>query len=195
MFRVPLLVALALSIAFGLGIASAVQALKTTVGFGVITLGPWTAYPNAQTSAADPYARAHRARQGRLLYGGAEGLQFIAATDSAGQPLDGRCRYDIVGQTPVARFWTLYMADAQDRAISAAPELPTALNAWTALHEAEGRILIHVSARAEPDNWLASKAAGPYRLVFTLLDTPTAGSSGLIEVTMPEIRQTGCGHA
>ncbi|OQP86769.1 hypothetical protein BTR14_10070 [Rhizobium rhizosphaerae] len=196
MFRVPFLVALALCVAFGLGIASAVQALKTTVGFGVIALGPWTAFPNAQTASADPYARAHRARQGRLLYGGAEGLQFIASVDSAGAPLEAACAYEIAGQTPVARFWTLYMTDLQDRTLTAAPELPTALNSWTALHEGDGVIHIRLSAAAQPGNWLALTAAGPFRLVLTLLDTPTAGSSGLIDLGMPAIRKLGCGsHA
>jgi hypothetical protein len=31
--------------------------------------------------------------------------------------------------------------------------------------------------------------------VLTLLDTPTAGSSGLIDLAMPVIHKTGCGDA
>lgn len=57
MFRIPLLVALALAIAFGGGIASAVWALKATVGFGSISIGPWVAFPEAQTENADPMPR------------------------------------------------------------------------------------------------------------------------------------------
>ncbi len=36
---------------------------------------------------------------------------------------------------------------------------------------------------------------GSFALVLTLLDTPTAGSSGLIDLAMPKIVKTGCGHA
>ncbi len=30
---------------------------------------------------------------------------------------------------------------------------------------------------------------------MTLLDTPVAGSSGLIDISMPQIRKLGCGNA
>jgi len=34
-----------------------------------------------------------------------------------------------------------------------------------------------------------------FKLVMTLLDTPVAGSSGLIDIAMPQIRKLGCGNA
>lgn len=195
MFRIPLLVALALSITFGVGIVSAMQALKVTVGFGAIALGPWTAFPEAQTANTDPYAKAHRARAGKLLYGGAEGLQFTAAVDTSGQALSSSCAYDILGTTPPARFWTLFATRANDQPMTAGTDLPTAFNAWTVLRKPDSSFLIHVSATAQPDNWLAVERAGPFKLVLTLLDTPTAGSSGVIDLAMPKIVKTGCPDA
>ncbi|CAN7181129.1 DUF1214 domain-containing protein [Pararhizobium sp. LjRoot255] len=195
MFRIPLLVALALSVAFGVGIASTVSALKATVGFGAIALGPWVAFPDAQTENTDPYAKAHRARAGKLLYGGAEGLQFTAAIDSDGKKLSSGCSYDITGITPPARFWTLYATNANDQPMKADPALPGAINAWTVLRQPDSSFIIHVSPVAEPDNWLAIRRIGAFKLVLTLLDTPTAGSSGLIDLTMPKIVKTGCPDA
>ncbi len=195
MFRIPLLVALALSVAFGVGIASVVSALKATVGFGAIALGPWIAFPDAQTANADPYARAHRARAGKLLLGGAEGLQFTAAVDDGGAKLSSACAYDITGLTPPARFWTLYATNANDVALRSGPELPSAFNALTVLRKRDSSFVIHVSAEAQPDNWLAIRQTGPFKLVLTLLDTPTAGSSGVIDLTMPKIVRTGCDNA
>jgi hypothetical protein len=195
LFRIPLLVALALSIAFGVGIASAVSALKATVGFGAIALGPWVAFPEAQTAKADPYARAHRARAGKLLYGGAEGLQFTAAVDDEGVKLSADCSYDITGLTPPARFWTLYAANQNDVALRPGPELPSAFNALTVLRQTDSSFVIHVSAQAQPDNWLAIRQPGAFKLVLTLLDTPTAGSSGVVDLTMPKITRTGCDNA
>lgn len=194
MFRVPLLVALALSITFGVGILSAVSALKATVGFGSISLGPWVAFPNAQTADTDPYAKAHRARTGKLLYGGAEGLQFTAAKDDTGATLTTACSYDIVGTTPSARFWTLYSATTSDTPLRATSDLPGALNAWTVLRKPDTSFVIHVSPSARPDNWLAVPRAGAFKLVLTLLDTPAAGSSGVIDLAMPKIVKTGCGN-
>lgn len=195
MFRIPLLVALALSVAFGVGIASTVSALKATVGFGAIALGPWVAFPDAQTEHTDPYAKAHRARAGKLLYGGAEGLQFTAAVDSDGQRLSSGCSYDITGITPPARFWTLYATNANDQPMKTDPALPGAINAWTVLRQPDSSFIIHVSPVAEPDNWLAIRRTGAFKLVLTLLDTPTAGSSGLIDLAMPKIVKTRCPDA
>ena len=85
MFRTPFLIATALAVAFGLGILSSIYALRATVGFGAIALGPWTAFPAAQTVDADPYAKAHRARDGRLLLGGAAlaGMVFYSLAFAA----------------------------------------------------------------------------------------------------------------
>ncbi|KQR77358.1 DUF1214 domain-containing protein [Rhizobium sp. Leaf341] len=217
MFRVPILVALTLCVAFGGGIAVSNIALKASTGFGAIQLGPWVAYPNAQTADTDPYAKAHRARAGRLLYGKAEGMRFTADTDDDGRPLAGACRYDIVGNTPPARFWTLFATDTSDRPLTTSQTLPVALNAWTVLRATDTSFVIHVAPDAQPDNWLAITPAedpsartastsaadkalppapvGRFRLVLTLLDAPTANSSGAIELVMPSIVARGCGDA
>lgn len=233
-FRVPFLIAIALAIAFGGGIWSTRRALDATVGFGAIRLGPWEAFPEAQTDKADPYAKSHRADAGRLLYASAEGLAFGAGGDDAGQPLDARCSYLISGHTPQARFWTLFAVMPGAAPASAASDLPTALNSRSVLRQSDGSLQIAVSTAARPGNWLALAALGghagdagkgdgdkggidkggvdngagsaaqtgggtgaairPFRLVLTLLDTPTAGNSGLIDLKMPRIEKTGCDH-
>lgn len=194
MFRLPLLVALSLAIAFGLGIWSTRVALEATIGFGAIRLGAWEAFPQAQTADADPYAKAHRANAGRLLLGSAEGLRFSAKVDDEGQPLAGNCTYLLSGQTPPTRLWTLF-AEVDGLPPRADSPLPMAINARTVLRRADGSFVISVAATAEPGNWLAVDGAKPFRLVLTLLDTPTAGSSGLIDLTMPKLERIGCGHA
>ncbi|MFC3075833.1 DUF1214 domain-containing protein [Shinella pollutisoli] len=197
MFRIPLVIALALAIAFGLGVVGSVWALRATVGFGAIALGPWTAFPAAQTIDADPYAKAHRARDGRLLFGGAEGLAFTAATDSDGRNLVRQCRYRIEGITPPARLWTLHAADREGNALAAGrPDLPEGLNAWSVLRRPDGSFVIDIASGAAPGNWLAiPEGRGAFLLVMTLLDTPTAGSSGVIDLAMPGIVRLGCADA
>jgi len=197
LFRIPLVIALALALAFGLGVAGSVWALRATVGFGAIALGPWTAFPAAQTTAADPYAKAHRARDGRLLLGSAEGLAFTAAADSEGRNLVARCRYRIEGITPPARLWTLHAADREGNPLSATrPDLPTGVNAWSVLRRPDGSFVIDIASAATPGNWLAvPEGREAFLLVLTLLDTPTAGSSGVIDLAMPGIVRLGCADA
>ena len=193
--RVPFLVAIALIIAFGGGIVSTLAALDATVGFGSIRIGSWDAFPEAQTVEADPYAKSHRARAGKLLYGTAEGLSFAAEVDSDGQRLNSLCRYRISGQTPLARFWTIYAADQQGNLLDDASGRPVALNSRTLLRGPEGGVDITVAATAQTYNWLAVPSNSTFRLVLTLLDTPVAGSSGLIDLSMPQVQKIGCGNA
>lgn len=195
MFRIPLLFAVALTIAFGGGIWSTIKALEATAGFGSIALGPWVAFPQAQTKAADPYARAHRAREGRLLMGGAEGLVFTAASDDSGAPLSAQCDYALTGTTPQARFWTLHTTGAAGQPPRAVGDLPTAFNAWSVLRAPDSSFAISVSPTAKPGNWLALEGKDGFRLVLTLLDTPTAGSSGVIDLVMPKITRIACSDA
>lgn len=195
MLRIPLLVAVALSVAFGLGLWSTVWALRASVGFGAIRVGAWSAFPLAQTAEADPYARSHRATSGRLLYGSAEGLSFTASTDEEGRPLISGCTYEISGTTPVARMWTLFAIDRDGHPLDTAFARPTALNSRIVLRAADGSIRITAATTAQPGNWLAVPAVGEYALKLTLLDTPVAGDSGLIGIDMPKIRRSGCGNA
>ncbi|MBL0371048.1 DUF1214 domain-containing protein [Rhizobium sp. KVB221] len=192
MFRLPLLVALALLTAFGLGIGSAVMMLNASSGFGSIRIGPWAAFPQAQTAAADPYAQSHRARAGRLLFGSAEGLMFQADVDDDGRRLSASCTYEMSGQTPPARFWTLFAANSENEPLDPGDDLPSAFNAWNVLRQADGSFRIQISANAQPGNWLAVRRGRPFRLVLALLDTPTAGSSGVLDIAMPSIRKVGC---
>lgn len=192
MFRLPFLVALALITAFGLGIGSTVAMLDASQGFGAIRLGPWTAFPQAQMPDADPYAKAHRARAGRLLFGSAEGLTFQADNDQAQHRLSAACTYEIAGQTPPARFWTLYAADDTNEPLVPGTELPAAFNSWNVLRDGNGAFTVRISATAQPGNWLAVKRGRPYRLILSLLDTPTAGSNGVLEIDMPSLRKVSC---
>jgi hypothetical protein len=194
-FRVPLLIAIALAIAFGGGVWSTRVALDATVGFGAIKLGAWEAFPDAQTDQADPYAKSHRANAGKLLYASAEGLSFTAAIDDSGERLSGNCSYVLSGHTPPARFWTLYAAAPGAPVASMNSDLPTALNSRTVLRGKDGNFDIAISAATRPSNWLSVPGQGNFRLTLTLLDTPTAGSSGLIDLTMPRITRTGCSNA
>lgn len=197
MFRTPLVIATALAVAFGLGILSSIYALRATVGFGAIALGPWTAFPAAQTIDADPYAKAHRARDGKLLLGAAEGLTFTAAKDSENRSLVENCRYEIQGITPPARLWTLHAADRNGNPLPGTlPGLPTGINAWSVLRSADSSFSIRIAASATPGNWLAvPEGKAPFLLVMTLLDTPTAGSSGVIDLAMPGITRLDCADA
>ncbi len=193
MFRIPILIAIALLIAFGGATASAIYALKATVGFGSIRLGAWTAWPDAQKDYADPYAKAHRARAGKLLLGDAEGLVFVAKVDSQGDTLVTRCEYTITGITPPARFWTLHTTRDDDQIMAVDANFPAAYHSHNILKGPGGAFTISTGHLAKPGNWLTTPFAEQrFQLVLTLFDSPTAGSSRLIQLQMPDIIRGKC---
>lgn len=192
MLRLPSYVLIALSIAFGGGTWASIEILRATSGFGSITVGPWAAYPEIQTREADPYARAHRADDGRLLLGRAEGLMFFAEADSAGTSLTGNCVYRVEGATPPARFWTLRVTDPDDRPVPGRQMAPTSLQSWRLLQDRQGRFVAHIGGNPHAGNWISVDRHGPIQLVLTLIDTPTAASVDLGEVVMPTITRLVC---
>ncbi len=193
MFRVPLYVALALIIAFGGGIATTLYALNASSGFGAIKLGAWEAFPRAQTADADPYAKSHRARAGKLLLGTAEGLKFTATQDDGGQPLRSSCRYRITGQTPPARLWTLYVTDRGGNAPIARDVLPAGLNSWVIGRQPDSSFVISVAADAQSGNWLPLPPEGRFQFRLRLYDTPVSGQTGETRATnLPQITRVDC---
>lgn len=195
MFRLPVLVLLTLAIAFGGGAWSASWMLKATSGFGAIELGSWSAYPELQTVSADPFAKAHRAGDGHILLGRAEGLVFTAETDATGAALSGKCAYEISGTTPPARFWTLRIADAEGAPVQSGPRFPDSLNSWTTLRNSDGGFSIKLNATPEPGNWIRLDTPARVTFVLTLIDTPAAASANLVDLGMPEISLIGCRDA
>jgi hypothetical protein len=187
MLRTPLLTALSVIVAIGGGVGSVYYALDRSEGFGALHAGQWTAYPSAGTPEADPYTKARDARSGALALGAAEGVTFHAGRDDKGRLLDRRCTYQITGDTPVARFWTLYAGDRSLAPLPPEPDMLPALHSRALLRHQDGSFIITVSPRAQPGNWLPVAGSGVFTLVMTFYDTPAASSTGLSELAMPTI--------
>lgn len=105
-------------VAAGVGLGSTWFALTNGTAFGAIKIGAWQALPKTGTMDIDPYARAAIARTGALPVGLGDGVSFIATTDDAGRPLDGRCDVRVSGTTPQARFWTITLYDPEGQLVA-----------------------------------------------------------------------------
>ena len=80
------------AIGLALGVAASGSILSDPP-FGAVTIGPWRVFAKAGSLEADPYTRAALARSGEIPLALGEGLKLVARVDSAGRPLDRRCRY------------------------------------------------------------------------------------------------------
>lgn len=192
MIRTVLSVALTLALAIGGGSASVWYMLDRTEGVGAVRIGPWTAYPAAGTSEADPYSKARTALSGSLALGKAEGLAFTAKRDTAGAPLSRRCSYRVEGDVPPAKVWTLFArgSGGADRASSGLKA--AALHSGEIVTTAGGNPVVVVSRHPSPGNWIAPADSGELALTLTLYDTPISGSIDLAKAVLPRILRLAC---
>ena len=189
----PLLVLYALVLGAVLGLASADWATRGGYPFGGVRIGPWTAWPRAGSTNADPYTRAVNARRGEIPLAVGEGLLLTAAEDDEGRALDAACRYVVAGATPPARAWTLTVAGRGPRD----PQRPHVREGFTSteiLRQPDGRFAITLAPDVEPGNWLPSpRAEGPLRLALRLYDTPAAAGIGSLDRSVvPTITREDC---
>jgi hypothetical protein len=192
MFReiIPILITLAIALAGGIFVTDEVT--RNFEGFGELKIGDWTAFPNAGSPAADPYARARTARTGRIALGSAEGLAFVATQDSDGQPLVATCNYLISGKTATARAWTLRITDDQLQPIVTGFDEARTAHSGNVLRKSDGSFAIEVSQSPSPGNWVQIAGDGVRYFVLTLYDTSVASTTGISDFTMPAINRVSC---
>lgn len=184
-------IAIAVAVAMAVGLASAWFAVEYGRNWGTVAVGPWSAWPEAGSPDANPYAAAIIARSGEVPLGAAEGLAFTATADSSGEPLSGRCRYVVSGPLPAARLWTLTVQDIDGHLMSNAA-FRNALHSRELLRQPDGTFQIVLSAQVEPGNWLPVDAGHALELVLRLYDTPLTSTLRPAELVMPDIVRGAC---
>lgn len=183
---------------FGLAIAAAVglgltyYALAHGTSFGGLAIESWTAWPKTGTVDADPYARASISRTGRLPTAMGDGVSFSLKSDDDGKALDGRCEVVVAGITPVARFWTLTLYNA-DGGLVANSTNRYGFTSQEIVRRSDGSFEIVVAPRANSGNWLPTGGVEKYLLVLRLYDTPIgmATRTGR-DAPMPAITKRAC---
>lgn len=193
MLKTTLLILVTLGLAIVGGAWSVRLALDATHPIGSLTVGQWTAFPEAGAPDADPYSRAHFARQGRLSLGQAEGVTFVARRDDSGRQLDRDCSYRVEGSPPPARLWTIHASDLERNVLPGIGRVQPALHSGSLLRaSASGSFTIAISRHPSPGNWMPVSGSGRMILVLTLFDSPISSDSGLTNIELPHIVRTLC---
>ncbi len=105
------------------------------------------------------------------------------ATD--GVTLRGDCMTTLEGTIPPARWWTIAAVDKDGVAEGAR----SVLSASAAVLEADGHIIVHLSAEPQPGNWIAPASGGTYSLALTLHDPVLPLPAG---EPLPRLTRVGC---
>lgn len=171
------------------GATSVAWVLASGYNFGAVRIGPWTSFPDLGTRDADPYAQAETARRGVLTLGRAEGVEFSADRDSAGNAIEANCAYAVAGQTPAGRFWTLR---AEPLRATAPSQVEPAIHSRGIMRNPDNSFVVVVGRRPAPGNWLQMDGDGRMRLVLTIYDTSATAGPVSTDVAMPAIQRAAC---
>lgn len=175
-----------------LGFFITVRVLDHGVGLDTARAGPWLGQPKSGTMDIDPYANAIIARTAELPLGSAEGLTFIARTDSDGDSLRPECDYTVSGTVPPTRYWTLTLVSPKGFLIDNSAKRYGFTSAEV-VRAADGTFTIAVARAARPGNWLPVGGAKHYALMLRLYDTLLDfGTTKVSAGALPKIQRGGC---
>lgn len=142
-----------------MGAASAWAALEFGRASYGEEYGAWRHSRAAGSAAAGPYTRAIIARDGLLALSAREALYFTLSEDDQGARLDENCTYELTGQQPNARWWsvTLY---AEDSFLARNEDHAASIDASHVTPGADGRWRAHIgTVRGDAIYWLSSRNA------------------------------------
>ena len=181
-----------LVVAACLGLALTFYSIKQDYGFDALKSGPWTAWPKIGTEDLDPYAIAALARSGELTLGSAEGISFLARTDSQGAALSARCTYRVVGPIPTTRYWTLTaLTPSGELTDNTAHRL--GFTSQEILRQFGAPMEIAVGPAVQPGNWLPVPSTANFVLMLRLYDTAmSAATASGSELALPQIERKEC---
>lgn len=156
--------------------------------------GAWVLWTAAGRTDADPYTRAHFARQGSLPLSTTAVHAWEARVDDDGQKLHSSCEYVLEGDGLLADWWSLAVFDERGSLI-ANPAERYAYNTRTAALSPDGGLIVTLAREARPGNWLPTGGAG--RLVLIMSRPAPRPNATAIEIQaarrgLPAIRRITC---
>ena len=169
-----------------IGILAAVQTVRAGAFASDVTIGPWQTGRDFGSTDASPRTRAVVALRGLLALPAHEARYYTAATDDAGQPLDGRCRYRVTGGKLPGQWWSLTLYDRQGYLAGPGPySIESA-----AVREPVWRI--EVAPNREPGHWLPTGGLDRFDLTLRLYLPNDGGRGDPPRAVLPSITKAGC---
>ncbi|WBX85890.1 DUF1214 domain-containing protein [Sphingosinicella microcystinivorans] len=183
------LLAVAAGIALGLG--GAWLAVRGGLGAGSAKSGPWVTSAVTGSADADLRTRATVAVAGLLALSAKEAIYFNAGEDSAGAPLDGRCRYRVTGRDPKARWWSITLYGA-DHFLVANPERRFSFHMRNVPRAGHETFAFDVAPTGEGEAWLPTGGQTRFALTLRAYNPDPAIIGRPDRAHLPRIEKVSC---
>ncbi len=154
------------------------------------SFGPWTNWPSAGTRSSNPYVRAHYLTHDRLPISQFEVNELEARVDSQGERLDGNCTYEISGQTPKARWWSIYTFSGDTTAAALLDR--AGISSRQVFYQPNGSFKVTLSNDPQTGNWLVPASDGEFVLVLRHYNPGRSISNQFKFENLPTINKGEC---
>lgn len=172
-----------------LGAGAAIQHVRTGVLGANRAIGPWTTGGDFGTARAGAFPRAVVSLRGLLALPAHEARYYNAAVDSAGEALDGRCRYRVSGRSIPAKWWSLtlydhsgYLVANQAGRFSIASAAVPNLGKWEVI----------VAPAEQAGLWLPTGRIDRFELTLRAYLPDDGGIGNMTRDQLPSIVKEGC---
>lgn len=177
-----------LPLGLAIGVLAAVHTVRAGAFASNVAIGPWQTGRDFGTADASARTRAVVALRGLLALPAREARYYTAATDDAGRPLDGRCRYVVAGGRLPGQWWSLTLYDGDGYLVANPPGIYSVESA--AIGEPRWRIA--VAPTPQPGHWLPTGGLAHVELTLRTYLPPAAGRTNPDRATLPTITREGC---
>jgi len=155
--------------------------------------GVWKTSLVTGSPQSDPYTRARVALHGLLALNRNETIYYTATEDSDGAKLDGKCRYDIQGRDPNARWWSITAYGSDDYLIPNSGNLYS-VSQTSVRRQKTGVFQIAVggaAAPAESTNWIPA-GDGAFSLTLRLYNPGPDVALDPEHAVLPALKKVSC---
>lgn len=156
-----------------------------------VTIGPWVTGSDFGTAEASARTRAVVALRGLLALPASEARYYTAATDDAGRPLDGRCRYRLSGGALPAKWWSITVYDGAGYLVKNDAGLYSLGSAALGPGE-QPRWNVVLAPDRQPGHWLPSGGIDHVELTLRTYLPADGGRGNLTRAQLPAIVREGC---
>ncbi len=156
---------------------------------GGVNNGPWISNPNIGSPDANPLVRSLVARRGLLALSRQEAVYFTATRDSDGRNLTERCTYEVIGEMPPTRWWSLTVYDT-DSFLPRNDRNRHAVSQTTVQTDASGRVAIPIGQ--DEAGAIVTENAGLFSLTLRLYHPDPIVLEALDTLIFPRIDRVGC---
>ncbi|MGZ6125655.1 MAG: DUF1214 domain-containing protein [Myxococcales bacterium] len=162
-------------------------ALEIAADLGTTRIGAWTTSATLGSGRGSLHERAAVAVHALFVLERSQALYYQARTDDAGARLDGRCRIEVRGRPPPARWWSITAYGGDDFLIPNREERYS-FSGRTIVLEADGSFVARLGPHPEHGNWLPTGSARVVKLTLRLYGPAPALAERPGDAMLPSVR-------